>query len=703
MAELVTQPDAPDGLPTAVARGISKGALAVGRQVPGVGVALAFVDDELAAAETQKLLSFISRHVTDDSERRLVTDPVHELTTAFVAGLRSLATEWKPVLLVFDSFDRTAAFLEEWILMVLDEHFAPIPGTTVVVIAGQRPLSPVRWSSHEPFIERIHLDVFTEDEAVAFLHDAGVADERLAAELIRISGRLPILLAMLAAQGPHASSDTPDVSADAIEVFLRWITDSTLRDLAIEGAVPRTLNEEILAVVVEGTQASARWTWLREQPFVQETVTGWRYHDVARTLLLKHKLKESPARWRALHLRVKRYHDQRMAEVTSNAEARWESDRWRTSAAESSYHELCAQPEKLAAVVLRCVRLSDFDVAFARSLAYAIRDAGESTGEASLARWGTHCADLLEGSPQVRIRALDALLAWDTPTLKDQAPYLLRRRALLLSGLSRYDDAILSLRQAIALQPDGARLHADVAVTYLRRGDWDSGIEAAGRAIETARSGDDRVISHALAVRASLHQARGQLASAMNDADRSVELASPTSYVSLRTRGKIHAARNEVDLAIADFQAGILRDPRFEHEGLQEIGTALAGAGRYPDAEVALRRSLELEPDCAHCWDALVRVATLGAKGAAPKLSDFGLDDRLSHNGFYWRAQALARAGHFEAAVSDFGAVYEAKPDGVDVESLQAYGLWLTYVDRISDAVAVCRDVLRRTPESSTA
>src|SRR6201999_3791920 len=103
---------------------------------------------------------------------------------------------------------------------------------------------------------------------------------------------------------------------------------------------------------------------------------------------------------------------------------------------------------------------------------------------------------------------------------------------------------------------------------------------------------------------------------------------------------------------------GILVDPRYEHQGLQRTGTLLASDGRLDEAERTLVRSLELSPNCAHCWAALIKAAVARNPSVPPDLPSYGLDDRLTVDGLFWRSARLGEAGFVTEAVRDFDRVF---------------------------------------------
>ena len=275
--KLVVDESAPDDLALTLSRGISQGVLAAGRQVPGLALPLAFVDDEALAPGAQKLITFIQSAVDRDEDYALLLDPIGHFSRAFVDGLSEVTEPEHPVALFFDAFERTSPVLETWLQHLIDKTYGRLPASAVIAIADQKPLSRISWGRFEGLMRRLELDAFTDAEARLVLEEFGITSQDLVEHLLTLSGRLPVLLTMLAAQKPQSVSEIANLPSDAIEVFLKWITEPELRELAIDAALPRLLNEDVMSIVGSELSADTQWGWLRKQAFVEEQRTGWRY------------------------------------------------------------------------------------------------------------------------------------------------------------------------------------------------------------------------------------------------------------------------------------------------------------------------------------------------------------------------------------------------------------------------------------------
>ncbi|GAA2377894.1 hypothetical protein [Streptomyces carpaticus] len=111
--------------------------------------------------------------------------------------------DWTWVVLFFDVYERTGPALDRWLRdLVWGERYGELPLKVLVVMSGQGRLTPAVWGEMSPFMEEVVLDSFTEEEARDPLARKGVADEDIVTTVLHLSGRLPVLVDMLASHQP---------------------------------------------------------------------------------------------------------------------------------------------------------------------------------------------------------------------------------------------------------------------------------------------------------------------------------------------------------------------------------------------------------------------------------------------------------------------------------------------------------------------
>ena len=109
-------------------------------------------------------------------------------------------------------------------------------------------MTPICGASTSPVIADIPLEPFSDAEARQFLASKGITDEPTIQVILTLSGRLPLWLATLADARSQGSAEIGDPSGNAVERFLKWEDDPARREIAIAAALPRVLNQDVLAV-----------------------------------------------------------------------------------------------------------------------------------------------------------------------------------------------------------------------------------------------------------------------------------------------------------------------------------------------------------------------------------------------------------------------------------------------------------------------
>ena len=209
------------------------------------------------------------------------------------------------------------------------------------MIAGQNTLDRNLWAACEGLITRLPLEPFTEEEARGYLARKEITDERLVEVILNLSGRLPLLLSTLAAASPGDPSKVDDPSDEAVACFLKWVEDLKQRQVALDGALPRRLNRDVLAALTGEEAADALFGWLWGMPFVQKREAGWTYHEVVRTPMLRYKRQLSPRGWGDLHNRLAGYYEQLRDELGLDERGARRDEAWQLYTLEATYHRLC--------------------------------------------------------------------------------------------------------------------------------------------------------------------------------------------------------------------------------------------------------------------------------------------------------------------------------------------------------------------------
>ncbi|MEV5979089.1 tetratricopeptide repeat protein [Streptomyces sp. NPDC052114] len=650
------EPDAPSAGSALAARA---GVVALGT-VPVVGALAGLVDAERLAAGADRLRA----RFRSQEDARLVLEPERSLTPVLLDELAAAADVVPWLVLFFDTYERTAPYLDRWLhdVMTSDRH-GELPSNVVVVTAGQRPLDPARWEGAADFAAELPLRPFTETEARGLLAAKGVTDEPVVAEVLRLSGRLPVLVSTLAETGPAGPEDVGDPSATAVERFLKWEQDPVRRAAALDCALPRRLDEDIVRAALGGGDPAGLYAWLRTMPFVRADRRGAaRYHDVVRAPMLRLRRNSAPSQWTSAHARLAELYAGRRAaleEETRDAVGRpWMRPAWRALRVEELYHGLCAGPRAaLPAALLSGVDACRVDTAVAREWARAVADAAEDTEAGHLAEWSADCRRALSDERTGALRVLELLLS--RPELDDEGRAAAHNaHGLQLFHLGRLREALGDHERAIELAPGDPWGHHGLAITHRALGEFDTALRHLAAAEELAPGAE-----WAARDRGETYRRMGRLEEALPWLDRAYGL-NPREPLTLGSRGQVKYGLGRPREALDDLDRAIALWPDYSW-ALARRAHVRRHLGDVPGALADLDRAQELDPRAP------------GVRGE--------------------RGDTLRFVERHEEAVAEFDAALALDPGYAWAWGSRA--LSLEALDRTAEALASLDEALRIDPE----
>ncbi len=206
----------------------------------------------------------------------------------------------KRILLCFENFEATRQDLQNWLLRL--REYKPSRNIRIAIAGRDQP--GANWDILRKVTLVINLDVFTHFEAEAFLDAYAIKDIERRREILECSGRLPVLMSWLSvSEGLENGTSVP--TFDIVERFLRWISDPSMREIALLAAIPRSFNIDVLEVLLgessKNIDLQSAFDWLLTMPFVQQRSDGWQYHSVVRRMMLKYQRQRSPSTYQRLH------------------------------------------------------------------------------------------------------------------------------------------------------------------------------------------------------------------------------------------------------------------------------------------------------------------------------------------------------------------------------------------------------------------
>ncbi|MEV6379801.1 tetratricopeptide repeat protein [Streptomyces sp. NPDC051773] len=242
--------------PSAASLAAARATLVALGLVPVVGPFAGAVDPAELVRQAARLRAGLGARARGHEDAELLLAPELVLTPALLEELSAVASEVPWLVLLFDTYERTGAFLDPWLHdLVSGDRYGPLPGNVVLVTAGRHPLDAARWGGLTDFVLDLPLRPFTETESRGILAAKGVLAEPVVDEVLRLTGGLPVLVSTLAEARPadlDDLADTGDTSAMAVERFLKWETDPVRRAAALTCALPRWLDTDVFRAAIAG-------------------------------------------------------------------------------------------------------------------------------------------------------------------------------------------------------------------------------------------------------------------------------------------------------------------------------------------------------------------------------------------------------------------------------------------------------------------
>ncbi|MDZ8261840.1 tetratricopeptide repeat protein [Nostoc sp. ChiQUE01b] len=593
--ELETDPEAPQGFSAFVGKTVFKTGMRLARQIPIGGAVFDLVDEDALATQAGKWSSYVAKKITNKDEVRLVQEPVEVLTPLFLQDIFKIA-EKTAVVLFFDTYERTGEFLDNWLREILEGRHGEVSLNILITIAGRHELDKNHWAPYEGLIVRFPLEPFTEEEAQQYLTRKGITDNRIIEVILRLSGNLPLLVGMLADAHPNDPNQVVEPSSSAVERFLKWIDDPKQRQVALDAAIPRCLNRDVIAKLKGEEEADELFTWLKETSFVNERTDGWAYHDVVKTQMLRHKRLSSPQGWADIHSKLADYYDILGNELELEQVKAWQDKAWQSHKLNVLYHRLCQSPQKYLPIAL-----NEFLAAlknqrkFPQQYAETMLQAGKDVDCAEVQCWGEQLANGLkaykENLYQVTLEMFTAVLENSRIEVKWQ-PIALSWRGETYRQMERYQQAVEDFDRAIKLDPKYDWAIACRAQTYHQMKCYTEALQDFDRAIELNPKFD-----WAIASRGLTYRSMKRYPEALEDFDRAIEL-DPKLDWAIAHRGLTYFSMNRYPEALEDIDRAIELNPKL-HWAIASRGQIYRSIKRYPEALENFDRAIEVNPKSA--------------------------------------------------------------------------------------------------------
>ncbi|WP_225793617.1 ATP-binding protein [Streptomyces aculeolatus] len=674
---VVADPETAEGSPVVSAGSAvaARGALVGLGAVPGIGGLAGVLDPERMAMGLDRVWMALSARLGGVEGVQLVMSPLKVLTPVFLRDLAKVADARELVVLFFDVYERTGPVLDAWLREITcKDGYGELAANVIVVLAGQGRLNPQCWGDWAQVLTEVPLEVFTETEARDLLARRGVREESIVEVILRLSGRLPVLVDMLAQPHPTAPGEVIDPSETAVDRFLRWIGDPARRAAALACALPLQLDEDIYHAAVPGETADS-YAWLRTLPFIRQHHGQVRYHDTVRALMLRHQRTHTQGQWRELHTRLADHHRQRrdaIEEASPDGDLdRWHDGEWRAHHLAETYHRLCANPRHaLTAALAETIHACDHGLPTLRRWAQTLHQASQDTNDPALSHWGRRLAEAADTGANSTLPALEHLTTAPGLDTTTQA------RAHALLGREHHNagnrqEALDAYAHALALDPETELALAGRGVTYSLMGDHERALADFDRA--HSLDPDD---TWALTMRGMVHRLGGNHQRALADFDRAHSLDPGDTQV-LTQRGMVHRLGGNHERALADFDRAHSLDPN-DAQVLTMRGMVHRLGGNHQRALADFDRAHSLDPDNAQVLTQRgITHREMG--GHVPALADLDRAHSLDPDDTWvltQRGMVHRLGGNHQRALADFDRAHSLDPNDAWVLTLRGITHW---------------------------
>lgn len=605
MNEIENDPKAPQGLATMLGRTAVRTGFIVGDLVPGVRRGLDYLPQELIETKTSEWVDYLTKKFSNKEDLALVRDPVPILTSLFFKDLNEIAQRCK-VLLCFENFEATRQELHDWLLRLRD--YKPSQNIRIAIAGRDRP--GAKWDLRSVTLN-IHLDVFTEQEAETFLDVYGITDAKRRAEILKFTGRLPVLMSWLAA--PETKEPDLSPTSDIVERFLRWVNEPILRQVALWAAIPRTFNFDILKLLLdnhgqaETVSEQVAFDWLKTMPFVQQRSDGWQYHDVVRRMMLDYQRHSYPGAYAQTHAALANFYDSYRRELSFSDEERWKNEQWRKYTLAYIYHLLIADHNKhwreaisLFTVAVRKRR--DFAVEIIELLTLdEISEILSPEQQSTVGLFRQQLQTILQKNLQDGFVMFDKLCKMEG--LSPQAKgYALAFRGECHQLDDKWDKALLDFEEALHYIPEDTWIIASQGWTYSLMGRYTEALTDLDRAIAL-----DGELVWAIASRGFTYSNMGNYHAALTDLDRAIQL-DPQDASAFAYRGVTYRMMGHYLEALADLDRAIALDDKYAW-AIARRGWTYHLMERYQEALADYNRTIALNEK--HEWAIYCRAQVL--------------------------------------------------------------------------------------------
>ena len=628
-----------------------------------------------AATWAKKWSDYISKKITNKDNVELMLNPELVLSKLFWKNVYETSKDNDSIVFILDTYEATHAYLQTWLLASISGKLGDVPGNISFVIAGRSSLTTNDWSQYTDCIEFIPLEPFSEEEANLFLDKKGITDPLKRADIIAITGRLPIFMVMLATNPDNSTYDTSDI----IERFLKWIDSDPKKTLVLKIALLRKFNKDSLVPFLTEEQhkdIDVLFDWLIKQPFVQKRGEYWIYHDTVCKLMRTHERERSPKTWTTQQLDISKFYLQEAtnAKTTPN-KFEWHNTQWLHPYIEYLFHLLCADKDEpkhsqpvfiaLLGVVNRqnWLHLHHFVELFANISKYP--------------QWRELLNNLIDSTQINGINNLNALLSTPafTELMKLIRQTLLEKKtkhyaqthiwtALAFFKQKQYPEAIQDFQKSISIDPSNKGVYFYLGLAYNSLKQFDNAIANYKKAINIDPNFKEAYF-HLGITYGELNQFDKAIIACQKATD--IDPNFKEAYFGL---GIIYGELNQFDKAISNCQKAINIDPNFK-EAYFNLGIAYFKVKQFDNAIANYQIAIEIDPNFKDAYFNL-GIAYNGLKQFDKAIANYQKATDIDHKfkeAYLNLGVAYGHLKQLDKAIQAYLNVIRIEPNNVDVHA----------------------------------
>lgn len=288
---------------------VSKGVILGGHQQV---TAFAESGDSVSAEEARRAIY----NAIDRGDADFYLEPETEFTAALIHDINLQAAK-QPVSLMIDTYERISDSLDAWLFGIVSR----LEDKVVLVITGRSDLSD-RWIRWQPVTMSLELQPFSLQDTTDLLAINGISSRELADNIQRVTGGLPLGIALCADRVREGkgdiltASDALTIVEDVVKNLLRDVSPE-LRDLLELCSVLHWFNEDMLAEILDGKGVGLLYSRVRTLPFMRPHIHGVTIHDRVRDFLNEDIHHHRPRRYQELHQKAAGYFESQMSSSAS--------------------------------------------------------------------------------------------------------------------------------------------------------------------------------------------------------------------------------------------------------------------------------------------------------------------------------------------------------------------------------------------------